>query len=251
MVPGLLVLVRTELLKLGTIRSPWLLAGGAVAVTVLLALQPVTRSGRDGAPSIGTVGAALGVFDALGRGALVALLVGVLVVTAEFRHQTVGTSLLQTPNRIQLVVAKSAASSLVGLALGMSSLIMVLAIGAVSGALPLELVNSDIAVRVLGLVLTYPLYALIGAAVGALLNRTQPLAVVLPIAWLVAVEGLVTSALPQEATSWSIGGVTAALQHAGNLPYVLPVWVGGGALLSYALLLLAAATLHLNRTDIT
>ena len=198
MVPGLLVLVRTELLKLGTTRAPWLLAGGALALTVLLALQPVTRSGRDGAPSIGTVGAALGVLDALGRGALVALLVGVLVVTAEFRHQTVGTSLLQTPNRIQLVVAKSAASSLVGLALGMSSLILVLAIGAVSGALPLELVNSDIAVRVLGLVLTYPLYALIGAAVGALLNRTQPLAVILPIAWLLAVEGLVTSALPQD-----------------------------------------------------
>ena len=66
-----------------------------------------------------------------------------------------------------------------------------------SGALPLELVNSDIALRVLGLVLTYPLYALLGAAVGALLNRTQPLAVILPIAWLLAVEGLVTSALPQ------------------------------------------------------
>ena len=120
--PGLLVLVRTELLKLGTTRAPWLLAGGTLALTVLLALQPVTRAGRDGAPSIGTVGAALGVLDALGRGALVALLVGVLVVTAEFRHQTVGTSLLQTPNRIQLVVAKSAASSLVGLALGLSCL---------------------------------------------------------------------------------------------------------------------------------
>ena len=74
--PGLLVLVRTELLKLGTTRAPWLLAGGALALTVLLALQPVTRAGRDGAPSIGTVGAALGVLDALGRGALVALLVG-------------------------------------------------------------------------------------------------------------------------------------------------------------------------------
>ena len=249
--PGVLVLVRTELLKLGTTRMPWLLAGAALALTVLLALQPVTRAGRDGAPSIGTVGAALGVLDALGRGALVALLVGVLVVTSEFRHKTAGTSLLQTPNRIQLVAAKSAASSLVGLALGVSSLLLVLAIGTASGALRLELVNSDIAVRVLGLVLTYPLYALLGAAVGALLNSTQPLAVILPIAWLLAVEGLVTSALPQAATPWSVGGVTAALQHAGNLPSVLPVWLGGSVLLSYALLLLAIGTIHLNQTDIT
>ena len=184
MVLGLLVLVRTELLKLGTTRAPWLLAGGTLALTFLLALQPVTRAGRDGAPSLGTVGAALGVIDAVGRGALVALLLGVLVVTSEFRHKTAGTTLLQTPNRTQLVIAKAAASSVVGLALGIAALLVVLAIGTVSGALRPELVNSDIAVRVLGLALTYPLYALLGVAVGALLNKNQPLAVILPTVWL-------------------------------------------------------------------
>jgi hypothetical protein len=249
--PGLPVLVRTELLKLGTTRAPWLLAGGTLALTVLLALQPVTRAGRDGAPSIGTVGAALGVIDAVGRGALVALLAGVLVVTSEFRHQTVGTTLLQTPNRIQLVVAKSAASSVVGLALGMAALLVGLGIGTVSGGVRPELVNSDIAVRVLGLVLTYPLYALLGVAVGALLTRNQPLAVIVPIVWLLGVEGLAMSALPRPAGTWSLQGVTAALQNAGNVPYLLPVWLGGGVLLSYALLLLAGGAFRLNRTDIT
>ena len=220
-------------------------------MTVLLALQPVTRAGRDGAPSLGTVGAALGVIDAVGRGALVALLLGVLVVTSEFRHQTVGTTLLQTPNRIQLVVAKSAASSLVGLALGIAALLVVLGIGTVSGALRPELLNSDIAVRVLGLVVTYPLYALLGTAVGALLNRHPSLAVILPIMWMVGAEDLAMSALPRPANTWSIEGVTGALQHAGNVPYVLPVWLGGAALLSYALLLLAGGAFQLNRTDIT
>ena len=249
--PTARVQVRTELLKIGTIRAPWLLAAGALVLTTLLALQPATRAGRDGMPSIGTVNAALGVIDAVGRGALVALLLGVLVVTSEFRHQTVGTTLFQTPNRIQLVVAKSAASSLVGLALGIAACLVVLGIGTVSGALRLELVNSDIALRVLGLVLTYPLYALLGTAVGALLNRYPSLAVILPIMWMLGAEDLAMSALPRPANTWSIEGVTGALQHAGNVPYVLPVWLGGAALLSYALLLLAAGAFQLNRTDIT
>jgi hypothetical protein len=197
------------------------------------------------------VGAALGVIDAVGRGALVALLLGVLVVTLEFRHQTAGPTLLQTPNRIRLVVAKAAASSLVGLALGMAALLIVLGIGMVSGAVRPELVNSDIALRVLGLALTYPLYALLGVAVGALLTRNQPFAVIVPVVWLLAVEGLAMSALPRPANTWSIEGVTDALQHAGNVPYLLPVWLGGAALLSYALLLLAGGAFQLNRTDIT
>lgn len=250
-VPGVHVLVLTELLKLATTRAPWVLAAAGLVLTALLALQPVSRAGRDGTPSIGTVGAALGVIDAVGRGALVALLVGVLVVTSEFRHQTVGTTLLQTPNRIRLVVAKSVASSLVGLTLGIAALLIMLGIGTVSGALRPELVNSDIAIRVLGLGLTYPLYALLGFAAGALLTRNQPLAVTLPIVWLLGAESLAMSALPRPAKTWSIEGVTNALQHAGNMPYLLPVWLGGAALLTYALLLLAGGAFQLNRTDIT
>jgi hypothetical protein len=250
-VPGLVIPVRTELLKLGTTRAPWALAAGALVLTTLIALQPVTRAGRDGAPSIGTAGAALGVLDAMGRGALVALLLGVVVVTSEFRHKTAGTTLLQTPNRTQLVVAKAAASTLVGLALGIAALLIVLGIGIVSGALQPEVINSDIAIRVLGLTLTYPLYALLGAAVGALLNRNQPLAIILPTVWLLGAENLAVSALPRPANTWSIVGVTNALQHVGNVPYVLPVGLGGVALLSYVLLLLAGGAFQLNRTDIT
>ncbi len=249
--PGLHVLVGTELLKLSTTRAPWILTAGTLTLTILLALQPVTRAGREGAPSIGTAGAALGVLDALGRGCLVALLIGALMVTSEFRHKTAESSLLQTPSRTRLLIAKSAASSLVAMALGVASLLVVLAIGTASGAVRVDLVNLDIAVGVLGRCLSYPLYALLGVAVGALLNRTQAIALVLPIGWLLSVEGLLTSALPPAATSWSVGGVTAALQHAGNVPFILPVWLGGGALLTYALLLLGIGAMRLHRTDIT
>jgi len=245
------VLLRTELLKLGTTRTPWLLGAAVPGLTLLLALQPVLRGGRDGAPSLGTAGAALAVLDAMSRGALAALLLGVLVATTEFRHKTVSLSLLQAPDRVRLLLGKTITAALVGLALGVSALVVVLTVGSASGALRWDRGNPDLTLHGLGLVLTYPLYAVLGLAVGALLSGNQPLAVILPLAWLLGLEPLALSGLPQPVSAWSVGGLTAALQNSGTLPFVVPVWTGGAALVGFALLLLLAGAHHLLHTDLS
>src|SRR4051812_27687900 len=102
----MLTLLRTELLKLATTRWPWLLAALALAVTIVQALQPLYKAGRDGDPTVGTAMAELAVLDAMGRAALVALLIGVLTITTEFRHRTMAAELLQTPRRARIVAAK-------------------------------------------------------------------------------------------------------------------------------------------------
>jgi len=243
-------LLQTELLKLSTTRAPRLLAAGVLVLTVVLALQPVLGAGRSGSPSIGTVGATLGVLDAMGRGSLVTLVLGVLVVTSDFRHKTVVGSLLQAPDRIRLVAAKAAAAALLGSALAGSCLGVVTLVGAVTGAARFDLVTPEIAIRALGLVLTYPVYGLLGVAVGVVLRGNQPLAILLPLAWLVGAEPLVLSALPPAVAVWSLGGFTAALQNAGDLPLVLPVLVGAGALLALVLVLLLTGARGLARGDI-
>jgi hypothetical protein len=246
--PGL---IRTEALKLGTTRFPAVLGGAVCAVTLVLALQPVLRAGRDGTPSLGTVGATLGVVDAMSRGALGALLLGVVVVTTEFRHRTVTAALLSSPSRTAFLTAKAVAVTAAGLALGLLTLVIVILVGAVSRAIRWDLLNGDIALRTVGLVLTYPLYGLLGLAVGALLHRNQPLAVILSAVWVLGLEGLVVSAGPAAVAAWSIGGTTAALQNAATMPGVLPVWLGGAALAAYCLVLLLAGLLLLKRTDLT
>ena len=50
---------------------------------------------------------------------------------------------------------------------------------------------------------------------------------------------------------WSFLGTTAALQNAGDVPLVLPIWAGAGALLAYGLLLLGAGALRVARADIS
>ena len=247
----MLTLLRTEMLKLTTTRWPWILGAVALAATAVQALQPVYKSGRDGDPSLGTASAELAVLDALSHGALVALLLGVLVVTSEFRHHTVTVALLQSPRRGRVVTAKALAAVAVGLALGMSAFDILLGVGVISGDSRPELMNGDIVLRAAGLVLTYPLYALLGLGAGCLLAGNQPLAVVIPFLWLAGLEWFVLSPVPQAVRVWSFLGTTAALQNAGDVPLVLPVWVGAGALLGYALLLLGAGALRVARTDIS
>jgi len=246
--PGL---VRAEVLKLVTTRSPVALVAVAAVLTLLLAIQPVVRAGRAGSPSLGTVGATLGVIDAMSRPALGALLLGILAVTTEFRHQTVTTTLLSSPSRVALLAAKAVTVVAAGLGLGLLALLVVSVVGTVSKGIRWELVNGDIVLHTVGLVLTYPFYALLGLATGALLRRNQPLAVILPAVWVLGLEGLVTAAVPSAVAVWSIGGSTAALQNAGTVPGVLPVWVGAGALAGYALVLLLGALVSLNRADLT
>jgi hypothetical protein len=53
------------------------------------------------------------------------------------------------------------------------------------------------------------------------------------------------------AVLWSLGGVSAALANAGDVPAVLPMAVGAGMLLGYALLLLGLGALRAKRRDIT
>jgi ABC-2 type transport system permease protein len=245
------ILVGTELLKLATTRAPWILMFMTMVITTLLGLQPVLNAGRNGAPSIGTVGAQLGVLDAMGRGALIALVIGVLIMTAEFRHQTVSASLLSTPRRMGLMTAKAVTAMVTGLLQGFVAMIIVLVIGASSRAMQMDLVNGDVILRAVGLVLTYPLYALIGIGIGALITRNQPLAVVLPVLWLGWLEAFALSSLGQGLPLWSIGGTAAALQNAGNVPEVLPIWLGALLLLAYALTIVIMGTIRVRYTDIS
>ena len=245
------ILVRTELLKLTTIRGPLVLTVVTLALTALLSVQPVLKAGRNGLPSIGTVGAELAVLDVMGRGAITGLVIGVLIMTLEFRHQTVTGSLLTSPRRQELIAAKAVTAAIAGLFLGLAAMVIVVSIGTIGGAIQLNLINSDVALRGIGLLLTYPLYALIGLGIGALLAGNQPLAVILPALWLVWLESFALSSLGHRLSLWSIGGTAAALQNTGNLPQVLPIWLGAGLLLGYASVFLISGAVRVFRADIS
>jgi ABC-2 type transport system permease protein len=242
-------LVRTELIALRTIRTPWILAAVTVLVTLVLTLTPVIDSGKNGAASIGTSAAMLAVLDAIAKGSVVVLLLGVLTVTSEFRYGMATATFLQTPRRLRVLAAKAVTVIVVGSALAVVNLAAALAVGLPTGAVQPSMLNGDIRLHVLGLLLAYPLYGALGVGIGALLIY-QPVAVVLPLAWLLLEHGLADN-LPRTARPWSLSAVTSALANAGNVEAVLPVLAGGLALLGYAALLLSLGAARVLRRDIT
>ena len=241
--------IQTELLALRTIRTPWILAAVAVLVTLVSALTPVIDSGKNGVASIGTFAAMLAVLDAIAKGCVVVLLLGVLTVTSEFRYGTATVTFLQTPRRLRVLAAKAAAVIVVGSALAVVNLAVALAVGLPSGAVQFPMLNGDVRLHVLGLLLAYPMYGALGVGIGALLIY-QPVAVVLPLAWLLLEHGLADN-LPSMVRPWSLSAVTSALANAGNVEAVLPVLAGGLALLGYAALLVSLGAARVLRRDIT
>jgi ABC-2 type transport system permease protein len=243
-------LIRAELLALRVVRVPWALAVLAILITLGNALLPVVGAGQGGDPSIGTGGAMLAVLGAISRSSAVCLLLGVLAVTGEFRHGTVTATFLRSPRRTHVVIAKAASTALVATIVGVVDLAVTLAVGLPSGAVQASMLNPDVLLRETGLLLAYPLYAVLGVGVGAAILN-QPLAVVLPLTWLLLAEGLVLHLVPTSWTPWSLDGVTAALANAGDYPHVLPVPVGAAALLGYAVLLVSLGAIRVVRRDIT
>jgi ABC-2 type transport system permease protein len=246
----MLAVIQAELLGLRTVRSRWAITAAAVLLTCVLAITPVVDSGKTGHPSIGTAGAMLGVFGAVGAGRFVVLLLGVLTVTGEFRHGTATVTFLQTPRRVRVLAGKLASTVLVGFVLAAVNLMLVLAIGLSTGAVAPSLLNGDILLRVMGLLLAYPVYGLLGVGIGALIIY-QPAAVIVPLAWVLYLEDLVVHLVPRAFQPWSLGNVTSALANAGDVRDVLPVLGGGAALLGYAVLFLWLGIARVVHRDVT
>lgn len=118
-----------ELLKLRTVRSTW----GFALVTVLLA-GLVTAGNIGGATAVDRLDPELQfriALDAAFPTAILSLLLGLILVTNEFRHGTVARTLLATPRRGRFVVAKLLAGGSVGAVLILAALLVAFATSAI------------------------------------------------------------------------------------------------------------------------
>ncbi|GAA5205221.1 ABC transporter permease subunit [Microbacterium kyungheense] len=102
-------------------------------------------------------------------------LIGTLAVTGEYRHRTIGTTLLAVPRRGVVLGAKLVAYAVLGLAYGIvSSLTAGLVLVGAAGVRGVRLgIPADALVTVLAqLALAAAAYMLIGAAIGAIARNT-------------------------------------------------------------------------------
>ncbi len=179
-------LVASELLKLRT--TPRTVLG------LLLALLAIVVIG-----TVGTISSAdfisqqtlEDVESVAGFGDVIAVILGVLVVTWEYRHDTITETFLVEPRRERVIAAKAAAAMVTGALLTAAALAVALAIAfAWIGDDPSVSFNGHIWGSGGRLVVSAAIYGAIGVGLGAIV-RGQALAIVLVFVWFLIVEPLV------------------------------------------------------------
>jgi ABC-type transport system involved in multi-copper enzyme maturation permease subunit len=251
-------LIRAEFGKLFSTKLwLWLLLG-AVLMTALFVSLTIGFDGQPNnpAPRMSTVAGQKNMLGSAAAAGIWTLILGIIAVTGEFRHQTVTPTFLATPHRGRVVIGKLVAYAITGVGYGVLTIAVALGI-----ALP-WLSAKDISVSLsadgipgtlVGIALSVAVYALLGVGLGALV-RNQIAAVVGALVYQFLIEAFVR-ALPwiRDYYQYFPGGANSALVGtvAGPNTRLLHPYQGGLLLVAYGLVFAILGTWIAVRRDVT
>jgi ABC-2 type transport system permease protein len=246
-------LVRAEFTKLRTTRLIYGVAAAMAAFAVLTVVVGATAAGQQGNPPLSADSLPMLVAGPVTLLAGAALLLGILGMTTEFRHQTVTQTFLVSPDRGRVVAAKLVAYPLAGIAIALTTLAVTATVGvgwlAAKGIMP-SLLDARLA-RIVGVALLgAALCGLVGVGVGALI-RNQVAALVGTAVWILIVEGLLMSLVNAPSLGKWLPSAAAAAAITSPGGAHLSRLAGTLLLAGYALALAAAGTRLVVRRDIT
>lgn len=245
----------SEWLKIRTTRTIfWLLLTLAsvitlIAVAAILSTEPADLSGSRNQT------------DIIGIGVLaivIALMVGLIVSTGEFRHGTITPTLLATPSRSTLVISKAIAAMVLGgcfvimaVGLAIAELTALLPIRGVDLALELDDVGRTLA----HIVPAAMIWAAIGSGLG-LAFRNQIGTFVGCFGGLFFVDPIVQSVLASNLIDSKAGrftplSATGAILSDGGDENLFGPWTGAIVMSGWLLLVTIAALVLLSRRDIS
>lgn len=246
-------LLSSELLKLRTTRVAW---GYTIAVAALTALA-----------AAGTVGSAreLERFDpdfqpdlvtSAGTSGLLALLLGITLVTNEFRHGTITPSLLVTPVRERFLAAKGLVAVIAGIVFATAGALVVAAIAIpwlTALDIPLQLGDGDVWLGFGRILLDAALWGAIGVGIGGLVHG-QVGALVGTIIWLLLVEplaGFLLELIELDFVAKLLLGRASGAITGSEGEDVFGFWPSLGIMLGYVAVLGALAVVRTRSRDVT
>ena len=194
------------------------------------------------------------IIDQVGGVAIIALVVGLLSVTTEFRHQTIGRTFQLVPSRTRVVAVKMLVGAAYGVVFFVLGVVPLLGVMLVSGRdLEFgELTQAALWQGPVGLALM----TVFGVALGALL-RSQVVAVALALVHYFIVESLFVQFLPEVGRWLPFQALNALFTSeettamAGDMASdALDPLVGLGVFLAYAVVAAAAAVVLMRTRDV-
>jgi hypothetical protein len=244
-------LLGAELLKLRTTRA-WI--GLLVAVLAVSGIGAAATVGTASDADLGSVGLSRDVIQSSLLAGFIAFLIGITLVTSEWRHGTITRTFLVTPRRERVLGAKELAGLVIGVALAVVALLLVLAIAVVwleidGSSLGTDGGVAELLVRVL---LSAALWGAFGVGVGAVIQSQTP-ALVIAILWILIVEGLIGALLglvEAERVADFLPGAALASFEGGSDEGLSP-WFGGLVGLCWVVGLGIVGLWRMSRRDVT
>jgi hypothetical protein len=250
-------LIRSEWLKLRTTQVwLWLLLG-SFALTALSVVGTILSDGQDGnqTPPLASAAGQRNLFSGSAAGSVFVCMLGIIGITAEYRHLTATPTYLATPRRNRVVAAKLVLYALVGLGFAVLSALVLIAMSVPwlrAKHISVSLTENRIPLVLLAAVIVVAIYGIVGVGVGALI-RNQVAAVVITLAYLFVIEGLL-SVIPgvKEAYRYLPGGAARAVtQASAGDTTLLDPWQGGLLLAAYGIGFAVIAGWLTIRRDVT
>lgn len=244
-------LVSSEFLKFRTTRSA---IGVMLAAVALIAIAAAGTVGTAEEVQLGTTQLSRDIVSSSLFAALVAFLVGILCVTVEWRHGTVTRTLLVTPRRWRVLIAKEVWIALFSAGLAVIGLLLVVGIAvpwlAFEGA-SFE-VDGDVWADAGRIVLASMLWGVLGVGFGALVQSQTP-ALVGAILWVLVAEGLIGALLGlvdlEYLTDYLPGRALSAFD--GSVEDGLSMLAGGAVAVAWVVGLGILGALRMSRQDVT
>ncbi|MFC1437372.1 ABC transporter permease subunit [Streptacidiphilus sp. N1-10] len=243
-------LIRTEVLKLRTIRSPWLL---------LLAAPLLVTAGISGMVLSGNkpldAAAQSGALAHVGLTSLFTMVFGILAVAGEYRHRTITDTYLTTPSRGRVISAKLLVYAAFGMLSGMVSSLVGLGVAAAwwsDKGVSFAWGDTAMWTTIGGGIVWNAAFAAIGVGVGALV-RSLVGAIAVSLAWVALVEGIVGQLIGGLARwlPFNAGQALGAGTESMTTSHLLPRWDGGLVLALYTLAFAALALTTSMRRDVS
>lgn len=198
-------------------------------------------------------------------GLLMALILGILIVTNEFFHMTATPTFLVTPKRTKVIVAKLGAAVTWGFALGLVATVMSIVVGVIYfgvKGVDAHLADADVIASIVLKLLAFAIWAIFGLGLGTLV-KNQVVAIIIALgAYLVGqtaiqvalffISDWLNATWINDISYYMPAGASAVMTSAEKLSPTAPEWWGGAlVLLAYGVVAAVIGTLITRKRDIT
>ncbi len=242
-------LLASEVLKLRTIRFPWVLLGGCMLL-VTAGVFGVIASGAD----VHDPDNASKALAHIGLVAVFGLVLGITAFAGEHRHHTIVDTYLASPRRSRVFSAKLIVYGAAGTAYGVASaaiavLVTFVVFSAKGGSL--DVTAGSTWQTIVGGIGWNLGFTVIGVSVGALI-RNVATAISVALGWIAVVEGVIGQLIGQSTSRWLPFASGLALGRADPTnTEQLAQWMAALAIVAYATSFALAARSFTLERDVT